>query len=159
MFRSFKVIVFILLATSFSGCSQQPTNSKATQDSTYSESELRKRLTQEQYQITQEKATELPYSGAYVNNHEVGTYYCVVCHTPLFLSDTKFDSGCGWPSFFKAIDNKNIIETTDNTLGMSRTEITCAKCGAHLGHVFNDGPPPTGLRYCLNSGVMIFIKK
>lgn len=155
------ILIILLFSVSLQSCSQQPggMESKNKIDSVYSKEELKKRLTPEQYAITQEKETERPFTGVYWNNKDTGVYYCVVCNTPLFLSDTKFDAGCGWPSFFQAIDKSKITETTDHTLGMVRTEITCRTCGAHLGHVFDDGPPPTGLRYCLNSGSLIFKKK
>lgn len=121
-----------------------------------SKEELRNRLSADEWYITQEKGTERPYTGKYWDNHEKGSYSCVCCGLPLFLSDTKFESGCGWPSFFQAVRKENIKETLDKSHGMIRTEITCGRCGAHLGHVFDDGPAPTGLRYCLNSGAMKF---
>jgi len=121
-----------------------------------SKEELRKRLTAEEWNITQEKGTERAFTGKYWDHHEKGTYYCVCCGLPLFLSDTKFESGCGWPSFFQTVKKENVKETLDTSYGMIRTEINCGRCGAHLGHVFNDGPEPTGLRYCLNSGAMSF---
>lgn len=113
--------------------------------------ELKQKLTDEEYHVTQEKGTEAPFSGKYVDHHEKGMYACKVCGTPLFSSDTKFDSGTGWPSFDKALPGA-VLFHEDTTLGMNRTEVTCANCGAHLGHKFNDGPTDTtGERFCLNS--------
>lgn len=113
--------------------------------------ELKKKLTAEEYHVTQEKGTEAPFSGKYVDNHEKGMYACKVCGTPLFASDTKFDSGTGWPSFDQALPGA-VAYHDDMTHGMRRTEVTCANCGAHLGHVFDDGPSETtGKRFCMNS--------
>lgn len=108
-------------------------------------------LTPEQRRITQEKGTEPPFTGRYVHEHARGTYKCVVCGEPLFSSETKYDSGSGWPSFYQPVKPDVIAEHEDRSHGMRRVEITCAKCSAHLGHVFPDGPRPTGLRYCVNS--------
>lgn len=118
---------------------------------TISKSELRQKLTDLQYHVTQEKGTERPFTGQYWDHHEKGTYTCVVCGNPLFRSDEKFDSGTGWPSFWAPLDEENVGKSTDLSYGMLRTEVHCRRCGAHLGHVFRDGPPPTGLRYCINS--------
>lgn len=116
--------------------------------------DLQKRLTPLQYRVTQEAGTERAFSGEYWEAKDPGTYQCVVCDTPLFSSDTKFDSGSGWPSFFEALDPEAVVLHEDRSLGMVRTEVTCANCGAHLGHVFPDGPQPTGERYCMNSASM-----
>jgi peptide-methionine (R)-S-oxide reductase len=116
-----------------------------------SEAEWKQRLTPEQFRVMREKGTERAFTGKYWETKTPGTYKCAACGEPLFESDAKFDSGCGWPSFFKPLAGSKLVETRDETLGMVRTEITCAKCGAHMGHVFDDGPPPTGLRYCINS--------
>ena len=109
------------------------------------------RLSQLQFHVTQEKWTEPPFTGEYLDTKEHGIYHCVCCDSPLFSSDTKFDSGTGWPSFWDPIDGQGIVTSDDHSLGMSRTEVMCAKCNAHSGHVFEDGPLPTGLRYCMNS--------
>lgn len=108
-------------------------------------------LTPEQYHVTQEHGTEPPFTGEYVHTKDEGTYACVVCGAPLFSSDTKYDSRSGWPSFYTTMDNGNVGEETDRSWLMVRTEVHCNQCGAHLGHVFDDGPEPTGMRYCINS--------
>jgi peptide-methionine (R)-S-oxide reductase len=117
---------------------------------------LRQRLTPEQFYVTQQKGTEAPFTGKYWNHHEAGMYHCVVCGAELFTSNSKFDSGCGWPSFDRATNETNVSTQSDTSHGMVRDEITCSKCGAHLGHVFNDGPTATGLRYCVNSASIDF---
>jgi len=120
-------------------------------DKTFDQTELRQRLTPEQYHVTQEAGTERAFTGCYWDTKTPGTYRCVVCDTELFTSDTKYDSGSGWPSFYEAIDEGRVERHVDRSLGMVRTEALCATCGAHLGHVFPDGPRPTGERFCMNS--------
>jgi len=124
-----------------------------------SEKEWREKLTPEQYHVLREKGTERPFTGALVNNHDDGFYHCAACGAPLFKSDTKFESGSGWPSFFDPIEKDAVELHEDNAYGMRRVEVTCAKCGGHLGHVFPDGPRPTGLRYCINSASLTFTRQ
>lgn len=120
------------------------------------EKEWKDKLSKEQFHVLRMKGTEKPFTGKYWDFEEKGTYKCAGCRTPLFESDTKFDAGCGWPSFFQPLEESNIEEERDTSHGMNRTEVVCKNCGGHLGHVFKDGPNPTGLRYCINSASLDF---
>src|SRR5688572_20473231 len=170
-----RIFLFLLLAVSFQQCSSQSSSKQNNpkmdsidkkKNSVYSnndtskvvmtDEEWKKILPQDIYQIARLKGTERPWTSKFENFYETGTYYCAACGNPLFKSDTKFDSGCGWPSFYEPISKSSIIYTPDNTHGMTRTQTQCGRCKAHLGHVFEDGSPPTGLRFCINGVVLDF---
>src|SRR5687767_11214756 len=173
-----RIILVVLIASLLQQCSysqsHSPTSKKEIMDSTgkkhplysrtdttklnVSEKEWQKILPKDVYYIAREKGTERPWTSPFETLTDIGTYYCAVCGNALFKSDTKFESGCGWPSFYEPISKGSIIYTPDNTHGMQRTEVQCGRCKGHLGHVFEDGPPPTGLRYCINGVVLDFQK-
>lgn len=154
----------VLISISLSACAQKSDNNQTkstvvsmdTFEIKKTDDEWRKQLSPVQFGILREKGTERPYTGEYDKFYEEGIYFCAACGTELFTSKTKYNSGCGWPAFYEPSVNKNIVEKRDVSHGMVRIEVMCAKCGGHLGHVFEDGPKPTGLRYCINSGSLKF---
>lgn len=152
------VFSFWLLILTFISCTQAQEQTKKFAV-TKTESEWKKQLTDEQYRVAREEGTEAPFSNAYSENHEKGVYKCIGCGQLLFTSNTKFESGTGWPSFYKPVNNNAVEETRDQSFGMVRREVHCSRCGSHLGHVFEDGPKPTGLRYCMNSASLNFVRK
>lgn len=171
-----KILLIALLISTCQGCFSQTNKSvgkkneimskkdssvyshTSNDEVSISDSAWKEMLTPEQYQVARQKGTERPWTSAFENNKEVGTYYCAACGNPLFRSDTKFESGCGWPSFYEPYSKGSIIYAPDNTYGMARTEVMCGRCRSHLGHVFDDGPKPTGLRYCINGVILDFEK-
>jgi peptide-methionine (R)-S-oxide reductase len=166
------LLIFSLLAFSLANCQNKANNSTIMTDPQHpnnpyysktdtaklhvTNAEWKKVLPTDVYDVARNKDTERPFTGKYWNTEGIGTYYCAACGNPLFKSDSKFGSSCGWPSFFETIRKNSVEYVSDNSYGMSRVEVLCGRCGGHLGHIFDDGPPPTGKRFCMNSIVLDF---